>query len=1132
METKKRPNTATNRANESLNNRYFPNIQNSNYQTKIYNQSQSFNNIIDPNDSVLNDQFASLLDLWFDLGVTNEYQNQFKNILLNLSNEEKETVIENEKKNLSKFKEALVKFTQDVSQREKNIQLLKKLDEIIETTFPEGNKQLNDSLLTDISNVIKALRFNSVNCVSSMIKLREISYFKSLNGKFNFKRMNKAYIYDNNYLLKMKNDMNFLQYSNLGKYINFSTGEIDPFLVCCSSQKNNRSKRQDKTTFPINDDLMKSIKQAKYYLIQDVMFHNIEEEKKNNDKSFTLSNFFNSNNNYKNVSSFNKSQDNNFMTNLNNNVGSGFNGSKYSIQGKTSFNKASRVGSAKTKSSNFGQSSTFKNINFNNLNMNRTLHKLKIKNGEIKYNLMFLNREQEFYKIQHQGNKIFSGNRSNFYKNNYNNPNYNENNMNQNNNDIILEESYTSNIKTNYNSGNNKKIKIQREQITMMSRDEFLKSLDMIEKEKEESYKEEIDKEESYKEDHSMSQFIEENKKLNEEERQKKLRDLEEKNRREDEEEEKREEEDEEKNRREEEEEKKKELSENEKKESNQEENKVEKNESYEEQYDEFEIDENEEEEDNNIRKDKLKNNQQEEEENNIRKEKLKNNQQEEEEEIEDYGGFENSNNEKLETNINDYKIEYYSKDIDNLIRNLTDKNYIDKIPEKEKSLFNLSEESFYPNNLIKGVYPKLLICYPKEENSENITALCNFSYSSFEKPIKILINHLSAINYNDKENSWESQIESLITFIKNNHEYDIIEINFNNINELDKNMKILFTQNLSFQIDEDNKKLYYKNPNSNNDIVDKFSKFLSIKTASLICYSIMATSSYFSNDKYINLFNLYYVLSEKKNNGIFSLKKTGEKSLLIDSNDIKNELDKNIIFSLDNNNFNSLKQFIKEKVSNEAIFDYLEYNGNNPNDLIVYNYIPALRSGISFKYKNYYYNRIEDNLEILIDESTNSKIYLIPTYEEKNKIIIAELNKNLKRKLLDKNGNIYENFNNLYNELSVDKDSKKNKIIFIPSFSLESRLSTTHVFNVDKNLRITNNNNGNAMYISSVDEFFKIEWNFENNLKNNISFNINKDDIIINDTFIFGIFNEKIFDLYTIPAIQLFIVSKDFWKT
>ena len=62
--------------------------------------------------------------------------------------------------------------------------MLKKLDEIIETTFPEGNKQLNDSLLTDISNVIKALRFNSVNCVSSMIKLREISYCYRCKLKF------------------------------------------------------------------------------------------------------------------------------------------------------------------------------------------------------------------------------------------------------------------------------------------------------------------------------------------------------------------------------------------------------------------------------------------------------------------------------------------------------------------------------------------------------------------------------------------------------------------------------------------------------------------------------------------------------------------------------------------------------------------------------------------------------------------------------------------------------------------------------------------------------------------------------------------------------------------------------------
>ena len=259
-----RPYTATNKVKESLNNRYFQNIPKSNYQTNKYNQSHSFNNNLDLNDSNLNEEFSTLIGLWIDLGVTNEYQKIFRNTILNLSNEEKEIVIENEKNNLNKFRKVIIKFTKHASQRDKNIQLLKKFDEIVETTFPDGNKKLNDSILNDISNVIEVLRYDSVNCVSSIIKLREISFFFFFFGKFNYKKMNKSYIYNNDYLLKMKRDMNFLQNSSLGKYIDFTNGEIDPFLTCCSPKKNNRNKRQDKITFPINEDLMKSIKQAKY----------------------------------------------------------------------------------------------------------------------------------------------------------------------------------------------------------------------------------------------------------------------------------------------------------------------------------------------------------------------------------------------------------------------------------------------------------------------------------------------------------------------------------------------------------------------------------------------------------------------------------------------------------------------------------------------------------------------------------------------------------------------------------------------------------------------------------------------------------------------------------------------------
>ena len=77
---KTRPKTATNRTNESWNNKYFPIILKQTNQTNknILSQRNSNNNIIDQNDSILNEEFYSLINVWNDLGVTNEFRNQFK----------------------------------------------------------------------------------------------------------------------------------------------------------------------------------------------------------------------------------------------------------------------------------------------------------------------------------------------------------------------------------------------------------------------------------------------------------------------------------------------------------------------------------------------------------------------------------------------------------------------------------------------------------------------------------------------------------------------------------------------------------------------------------------------------------------------------------------------------------------------------------------------------------------------------------------------------------------------------------------------------------------------------------------------------------------------------------------------
>ena len=357
MKKKRSPN----RKNESLNNKDFTIIpkQTNQANKNIFSQRKYNKNIINPNDSILDENFSSLIDLWNDLGVTNKFRYQFNKSLSPLSNEEKEISIKNEIKNLNKFRKNLMKFTDDVTQREKNIQLLREYDKKVKSVFLKGAKKLNNSNLNDIIKIIEELRYNSINCVNSLIKLRELSYYKSLKGKYNFNKMNKNYIYNNDYLIKMKNDMNFLRNSYMGNYIDFTNGEIDPFLICCSPKNNNRNRRQDKISIPINDDLMKAIKQAKNYYNQDIISFNSDEDTKI----------------IKNNISFNKFSSNNSF-----------------------INKSIRVNYMKRQNSAFNIRGNFKKINLNNLNMNKTLHNLKVRSGEEKYNILFLNREQNFLK--------------------------------------------------------------------------------------------------------------------------------------------------------------------------------------------------------------------------------------------------------------------------------------------------------------------------------------------------------------------------------------------------------------------------------------------------------------------------------------------------------------------------------------------------------------------------------------------------------------------------------------------------------------------------------------------------------------------------------------------------------------
>ena len=288
---------------ETWNNRYYPinnpsgsEIKSQNINTKqnkkefpIINSTQSLNLVESKNfkNNKLNLEIINVENIWNDLGVSEDYREQFIMYTQNLDENEKKEFFEMEISNLNRFRNYLFKISNEISNREKNINDLKKFDKIIEST--SNNNNLNNSILTDIQNIIKTVRINSINIVNYINKIKEISSYNLQRGKYNLDKLNSAYKYDENYLIKMNTDMNFLNNSNISKYIEMSNDEPNTFFTNCDLNKENNLDNnfyEEKIIIPINDDLKKSIIKSKFSMMEDILCNNIRKNNENNKISF------------------------------------------------------------------------------------------------------------------------------------------------------------------------------------------------------------------------------------------------------------------------------------------------------------------------------------------------------------------------------------------------------------------------------------------------------------------------------------------------------------------------------------------------------------------------------------------------------------------------------------------------------------------------------------------------------------------------------------------------------------------------------------------------------------------------------------------------------------------------------
>ena len=231
-------------------------INNYNYQINI-NQK-------DKEKEEYKEELLIIKNLWEELGVTQEYQEQFNNILVyeNL----RKNLFNYEKENLQKFRNSLMKLRKEIINRENNIESLIRIIRAIES------QNANDNLLKEVVNIIKSLRLNAVNIVFYMQKVREISFYYYFQGKWDLTKIKKDYLFNNSYLLKMRDDLNFLRNTVLKNYIEMNNSPFDAFLLNCSQRNKDN---QDKIIIPITDELSKIIEQCKYTIIQDQLLDNI-----------------------------------------------------------------------------------------------------------------------------------------------------------------------------------------------------------------------------------------------------------------------------------------------------------------------------------------------------------------------------------------------------------------------------------------------------------------------------------------------------------------------------------------------------------------------------------------------------------------------------------------------------------------------------------------------------------------------------------------------------------------------------------------------------------------------------------------------------------------------------------------
>ena len=237
-------------------------------------------------------EYILVKSLWSDLGVNVTYQKEFINYYNELRNDqERIELLILEKNHLRKLREVLIKFSEEISNRDNVIYNIKKYCSELENYLDSRNDENNDNdydnnieeppydILESIQREIKSYKINTVNAINRMMIVREMSSYYELNKKWDISNINRSYSFNQNYLLTMIKDIEFLNNSVLLNFIqtNNNYQKVDLFL---SNWKyiiiNEKTKLRLVNTLELENEINK----CKYIIMQDEILNRVKKENK------------------------------------------------------------------------------------------------------------------------------------------------------------------------------------------------------------------------------------------------------------------------------------------------------------------------------------------------------------------------------------------------------------------------------------------------------------------------------------------------------------------------------------------------------------------------------------------------------------------------------------------------------------------------------------------------------------------------------------------------------------------------------------------------------------------------------------------------------------------------------------